>query len=126
MKFNSFWYIASPYTDPEAWVRLRRYEDVMKFTADCMRIGLPVFSPIVHSHILTAKYSLPYTVDFWEDVNNSMIRPSEGLLVLLLDGWNRSKGVGAEIEYAHSLGKPIVHHDPIHPFNPRRLEDARL
>ena len=37
---------------------------------------------------------------------------SEGLIVLMLEGWQDSKGVQEEMRVAECLGKPIVYREP--------------
>jgi hypothetical protein len=45
-------YLASSYSYPEAAVRGRRYHAACAATADLIRAGQIVFSPIVHGHPL--------------------------------------------------------------------------
>jgi len=67
---------------------------------------LVVFSPIVHSHPLVA-FSLPTGWDFWERIDRAYLARCDELVVLMLDGWQESTGVRAEIALARDLGKPV-------------------
>ena len=65
-----------------------------------------MFSPIVHSHPLVA-FSLPTGWDFWERIDRAYLARCDELVVLMLDGWQESTGVRAEIALARDLGKPV-------------------
>jgi len=111
----SFFYIASPYTHKEASVREKRFKEAMKFTAALMKLEIPCYSPIVHCHELANTYELPTTFDYWIKMNHAMIDVSLGVVVLKLDGWDTSKGVADEIEYAKSRyqGWILASDDPL-------------
>ena len=100
-------YIASPYTHADPAVRQQRFENVCHYVAKRMLEGAIVYSPIAHSHPITERFNLPVTWDFWAHFDRCMIQKSDGLEVLMLDGWIRSKGVNAEIDFARGLGLPI-------------------
>ena len=95
-------YLASPYSHPDPAVRQARYRAACQATAELMRHGLNVLSPIIHSHPL-AELGLPTNWDFWQQIDQGhcLLRCDE-LLVLMLDGWRESRGVTAEIELAHA------------------------
>src|SRR5215472_18984599 len=83
MPGTGYWYLAGPYSDdPEG-----RFNDHIRALAFLMRAGLHIFSPIAHCHSVAARYGLPKDAAFWEDYNFAMIRPSNGLIVLLLPAW---------------------------------------
>ena len=96
----SFYYIASPYTHKNEEVRNERFRQVMRFTANLMRLEIPCYSPIVHCHELANSHQLPTTFEYWIKMNHAMIDASRGVIVLKLEGWEESKGVKDEIEYA--------------------------
>jgi hypothetical protein len=100
------YYLASPYTHKDEDVRERRYNAACRATAELIRRGFIVISPIVHSHPLT-KYGLPGDWNYWEKVDREIISRCDCVLVLALPGWDESKGVLAELKIAEELGKPI-------------------
>ena len=104
-------YLASPYThsDPEKVVE--RFEAVCKAAAELMKSDHLVFSPIAHTHPLV-KYGLPGHWDFWENYDRLCLKACGVVAVLMLDGWEDSKGVQAEIKIAHEYGLPVVYLDP--------------
>lgn len=106
---DGYLYIASPYTHDDPVIRQRRFEKALDFTVWlALKYKLWGFSPIGHSHHMgTMHPELPYTFEFWNDWNQTMIRSSVGLVVLQIDGWGTSNGIAAERAYAMKIGKPI-------------------
>lgn len=104
-------YLASPYSHPIPAVREMRFVSACWATAELMKRGENVFSPIVHSHPLV-RYGLPNTWEFWEGVDRDHLERCDEIVVLTLDGWRESVGVQAEIAMAHECGKPVKLLDP--------------
>jgi len=71
-----------------------------------MRAGHVVFSPIAHSHPI-ARFGLPTDWAYWERQDREHLARCDEVVVLLLDGWQESRGVQAEIRLAETLGKPV-------------------
>ncbi len=103
----SFYYIASPYTNKDPDVVKKRFYDVMEFTANLMKRNIAVYSPIVHCHELASTHNMPTTFEYWQKMNHAMLDASKGMVVLTLPGWENSKGVEDEIQYAKSKKLPI-------------------
>ncbi len=99
-------YLAGPYTHPDAAVRAQRFQAVCRVAARLLLRGEPVFSPVVHGHPLVA-CGLPTDWSFWSPFCRKYLEACQQVVVLMLDGWEESVGVLAEIEIADSLGKPI-------------------
>ena len=99
-------YLAAPYFYPDPDVRQWRFEAVCKVTAEMLRSGLIVFSPVVHSHPLTL-YGLPSDWQFWQSYDRTYLQACSALAVLTLDGWRESEGVANEIKTANELGIPF-------------------
>jgi hypothetical protein len=87
-------------------VREQRYCDACRVTATLLRAGWIVFSPIVHCHPLV-EYGLPTRWEFWQRLDHEHLRNCDEVLVPLLDGWQESMGVQAEIRIAEELGMPV-------------------
>jgi hypothetical protein len=101
-------YLAIPYSG----MCESSYEQATKATAELMMIAhdVNVFSPITHSHPLTA-YGVKGTWDFWKKIDFQFIDwadevwvyiPKEGIERII-----KSVGVVAEINYANETGKRI-------------------
>jgi nucleoside 2-deoxyribosyltransferase len=110
-------YLASPYSHPSAHVRQQRFEAACRAAAALLRAGIPVFSPIAHSHPI-AQHGLPDTWEFWRSIDREYLRRCRALVVLRLSGWDTSVGVQAEIELARRWGIPVIEVDPHH-LHPR-------
>jgi len=100
-------YLASPYTDPDPVVITRRYEAACRAAAELIRQGKTVFSPICHSHGI-ARYGVPIEWGFWQRHGRRFLEVCDEVVVLMLNGWQESVGVQAEIAIARELGKPVT------------------
>ncbi len=96
-------YLASPYTGNEQ----ANFEAVCRTAGHLMKASFFVFSPIAHTHPIAMGGTLPTDWNYWEAYDRAMIERCDAVWVLMLDGWEESKGVTAEIEYAKYLGKDI-------------------
>lgn len=105
-------YLASPYTHPDKSVKHDRFAAACSATAALMGKGQMVFSPIAHSHPLTA-HGAPSDWLFWKDFDRLILEACGVLGVLMLDGWKESVGVTAEIALAKSLDMPINYLNPV-------------
>ena len=106
-------YLATPYSHPDPSMREARFQAACRATAELMRAGKTVYSPVVHSHPLT-KYGLPSDWGFWERHDRRFLEVCDEVAVLMLDGWRESAGVQAEIKIARELGKPVTFREPAH------------
>ena len=92
-------------------VRDARFQTVCHAAAELMRSGQHVFSPIAHSHPI-ATYGLPTDWSYWEAYGRWHLERCDEVLVLMLDGWQVSVGVAAEIAIATELGKAVEYVAP--------------
>ena len=103
----SFSYIASPYSSPNGVVMTERFKQVESFVAQLLIADHFVYSPIVHCHELARGHELRTDFDYWQRYNRAMLSKASLLIVLMLDGWEDSKGVQAEIAFAEQCGIPV-------------------
>lgn len=113
MNKEGFIYLASPYSHPSPWIRERRYLEAMECMTFYLKQGHAVYSPIVHCHELAKIADLPRDAGFWESYNFKMLAASRELWILLIDGWQDSKGCKAEMAEAERLGILISHVNPL-------------
>jgi hypothetical protein len=104
---NPLIYLCSPYTHSAPEVREQRFEAACRATAELMRSGKSVFSPIVSSHPL-CRYGLRLDWGFWQRFDLAFLAMCDEVIVLKLSGWQESVGVQAEIAAARTLGKPVT------------------
>ena len=76
-----------------------------------MRAGVPVFSPIAHSHPVAHYLPRENRIDhdFWMRVDGPMMEAASGLIVVLVEGWSESKGVAEEIKRFDAAGKQAIY-----------------
>ena len=93
----------------------KRFSAVLDYTAECMKAGEIVYSPIVHNHPVAQRVELPVNWEFWKRIDFTFLKLAGELRVLCIDGWERSTGVHDEMAYAKELGIPIRMIDPTKP-----------
>lgn len=99
-------YLASPYFHPVKFIRELRHKEALKLTARLINEGLFVYSPIVHCHEMSKKYSLPGSFEFWKSYNFDMLEKADNFFIFTHDGWDKSVGVKGETERACELRIP--------------------
>ena len=104
---NTFCYLVSPFSHSDAAVREARFEAACRAAAELTRQGKTTFSPIALSYSL-CRYGLPTDWTFWQRHDLKYLAMCQEVIVLKLDGWERSVGVQAEIAAARAMGKPVT------------------
>lgn len=110
----TFVYVASPYSGtPEQMDE--RHEAVREYTAYLHDLEVPSFSPIVHGHSLKPLMRHPgvRTWEYWRRMDFPMVAAAHTVHVLCLEGWRRSVGVTAEIEFARAQGRAVRYVVPL-------------
>lgn len=102
-------YLAGPYNHVNPIVMEERFELLTRFAANLMKEGQVVYSPITHNHPIAIRYGLPRGWDYWEKFDTVFLRAATRMVVVTLDGWEDSQGVGAEILLATQLNLPITY-----------------
>jgi hypothetical protein len=104
-------YLASPYSHKDTNIRIRRSVSACKMAAKLMSEGRIVFSPIAHSHPIGAWLppDVRHSHEFWMEQDLAILTHCTELVVLKLEGWEKSEGVTTEIEFAKRKGIPITY-----------------
>jgi hypothetical protein len=89
-----------------------RYQYTMKRTAELIKAGNIVFSPILHSHSMAEYHDLPKSYEFFKKQDRCMIERSDQMVILDMKtihglGWESSEGVSDEEAFAKSLCRPV-------------------
>lgn len=107
-------YLASPYTSVKHTgltaeiEQAGRFEEVSRMAGHLMAKGLKVFCPIAHSHPIALYSKLPPTDgDFWINQDLAVLQHCKRLLVYKMPGWEESRGVKMEIEFAERNNIPV-------------------
>lgn len=123
MSLNNVVYLASPYTHKDLGVKEQRAKQVARVAGYLISHGFNIFCPIAHSHYIAEHSSLPaasaagpnYETSpehrMWMRVDLAILEQCAELYVLMLDGWEASKGVQEEIAEARLTGKQISYLD---------------
>ena len=103
------YYLASPYTHPNAIVRTQRVIKAKLTAAALTQKGYTVLSPIVYYDELV-QIMPGHGHDFaaFEKHNKRMINACHAMLVLRIQGWLDSVGVQAEIAYCREKNKRVI------------------
>lgn len=109
-------YVATPYTSTHSMAFMKlgieqtRFEHACIIAARLFREGYHVYSPIAASHGI-ARYG-KLGGDWQKAYDERMISLCDELWVATeMPSWNKSVGVAAEIEFARSIGKPVVFYE---------------
>lgn len=108
-------YVASPYTfkspsiERVYWKMKFRHAAVERYVAHLIKQGEFPYSPIVYAHEISHRYALPTDAEWWKSFNEHMLRKADVLHVYNMEGWEQSKGIAMEMQFAEACGIPIVH-----------------
>jgi hypothetical protein len=106
-------YLASPYSSKDPVIVANRVSATATALARLIEQGNLVFSPIIHSHPIADIVSFSALnhedgeLSGWMAFDFAFIDKCDEVWVLQLEGWEQSRGVTAEIEYAERTGKPV-------------------
>lgn len=110
---QSLIYLASPYSHRLKSIRHRRWRQVTQIGAQLIAEGVHIFGPITESHSYSeANPKIGKGWEFWKTHYELMLSKCDELWVVMLDGWENSKGVQGEIAYATERGIPITYIKP--------------
>ncbi|MCF6237463.1 MAG: DUF1937 family protein [Candidatus Marinimicrobia bacterium] len=111
-------YVCSPYSPPplasmnaeQTYAHMtKNFEKVQAYMADRVRKDDKVvrYSPIMHWHEAAMTFNLGSANSDWVLHNRTMLRNAKHLEVLQLDGWNNSKGIKEEMQWAAEFDKKV-------------------
>ena len=102
-------YLVCPYTHGNLAVEETRAHAASRAAAELMKRGEVVFSPISHGHAIrsAADGDIGGTFDVWQRIDAEVLKVCSRVVVLMLEGWDRSRGVRREIVIAREYKIPI-------------------
>jgi Domain of unknown function (DUF1937). len=100
-------YLSIPYSDKSKLVVRRRMEVFNQITLKLLSMGVHVVSPMLVEHLLTDT-DIEITYDRWSEYCETMMNSCDELWVIQVEGWDKSTGVKAEIEYAKKTKKAVA------------------
>jgi hypothetical protein len=104
---QGYWYLATPYSKWHLGLEDANTE-TQKLAAALLSIGVKVYSPIAHTHGIAAYVTGvdKRDHDFWLAADKPLLDAAGGLLIADLHGWQDSKGIALEIQWAKEQKKP--------------------
>lgn len=106
MKNPSIAYLGSPYSHPDSIVRKFRLDSTSKLAAQLFNQGRFVYSPLTHN-IPLSQFGNVASFENWGKFDLMMLSRCDELLVYQLPGWEDSKGLTSEINFAKENHIPI-------------------
>jgi len=102
-----YWYLASPYSKYPKGLEAA-FIEVSKAAAQLIKQGVRIYCPISHSHPIAIYGKIdPLDHSLWLAADKPFMDGARGLIVLKMDTWENSFGIGVEIEAFKAAGKPI-------------------
>lgn len=111
--YPNIYYLATPYSHPEEAIRQKRADAAHISAIRLKRAGIEVFSPIINNYFFSFVKDMDTSFETWKSYDLKMIKLLDGVLVLMLAGWQESIGVRAEIEFALKNGIEVRYVDPV-------------
>jgi Domain of unknown function (DUF1937) len=106
--FRPLSYLACPYSSDNPAEKVWRYEQATLAAAWLTaEQGLTVFSPITHSHSMHTVGYCGGDWEFWKKVDWDYLAVSKEVIVLLIEGWDKSVGIAAELKLARDAGMGV-------------------
>jgi len=105
-------YLASPYSNGVKAVRNDRHlAAITAYRLLCEKYPRPwyqFFSPITHSHNIAEQMGNQLDAEYWITLDMTLLnRWADELWVLMMDGWEDSRGIAVEMSWARVWKKPI-------------------
>jgi hypothetical protein len=104
-------YLACPYTDENSSLRKRRFQAATDAAARLISKGLIVYSPITMTHPIDsvlAGRGATLGSDYWVSFDEAFMDACAEMMILRMDGWEKSSGIKREIAYFEKMGKRIT------------------
>lgn len=93
-------FISSPYSHSDPNVIEENFIKVTELVVYLTNKGITAISPITYGHTLLKYMNSDNDWETWKDFCLTFLNKSDELWVYKMEGWNRSRGVAEEIEFA--------------------------
>jgi nucleoside 2-deoxyribosyltransferase len=100
-------YLATPYSHSNFQIQQDRFSLACQITAKLINQGHLVFSPIAHGHPISLHGNVATHWEHWKMLDVALLSRCDSLWVAMIQGWESSVGIKAELGIAKKLGKPI-------------------
>lgn len=104
---SRFSYLATPYSKYPGGLDAA-WNDACCAAAALLRAGVPVYSPIAHTHPIAINGGIdPLDHAFWLKTDEAMMDAADELIVVMMPGFAESAGILHEVAYFTSAGKTV-------------------
>ena len=106
---KGLYYLAVPYQGSEEEKKYRT-ELSLKATVEFLRQGISLFSPVIYVNKIAEELNLPSLEKRREIVMPYLfefLTVSKGLILITIDGWQKSWGVQQELKFCHETHIPV-------------------
>ncbi len=105
-------YVGTPYTKYPFGIE-SAFAAACRFTAQLVREGLRVYSPIAHTHPIAIHGEIdPLDLAIWLPFDAAIMGKADAMIVAMLPSWEASSGVRHEIDTFVAAGKPVFFMKP--------------
>lgn len=109
---SELWRMATPYSKFQFGIEAAAQE-AARIAGRLIKQGENAYSLIVHSHYIVMIAGIdPLNHKYWMGVDQALMEKCDGLIVVLMMGWSKSKGVAMEIDAFQKMGKRVKYYDP--------------
>src|SRR4051812_46172721 len=100
-------YVGTPYTMYRGGIEAA-FVRACGHAANLLRAGLKVYSPIAHGHSIAVNGGIdPLDHSIWLPFDAAIMAKSGAIIVVMMEGWDRSAGVAHEVKTFRDAGKPV-------------------
>jgi hypothetical protein len=109
-KSHDIIYLACPYSHSSMDIRLQRFEASAHAAAHLIHEGKFVYSPITMTHpidLVMAAEGDTMGSDYWCDFDEAFMSVCSEMIILMIPGWDQSRGIKREAEFFRAHAKPV-------------------
>lgn len=109
----SFIYLATPHNHEDPQIRDLRFKKAQLAAATVFSYQIPCYSPIAHWHPIAIDHDLPHGWSYWQQQDEALLKSCHSMWVILIEGWETSKGIKGEVLFCRAHSKPVEYIDPM-------------
>lgn len=104
---HPFWYLASPYSKYPGGIEAA-FKEICIVAGKFIEAGVRVYSPIAHTHPIAVYSEMdPMDHDIWIPADAPFMELACGLIIVMMETWDESRGIEIENDAFVRAGKPI-------------------
>jgi hypothetical protein len=102
-------YLAAPYSHYDKDIVQSRMEKIYAVLAHYMRKGEHILTPLAMHEVVTRHEDIPDDFNYWGDYCLDVLKRCDRMIVLMLPGWDSSRGVAQEIDFCFKNDIPVIY-----------------